>query len=61
MWWVCTTVIIGLPKPFLGLPVLPLQCYNCQRMGHTATSCKAKIRCLLCGVMGRMKSSLPRK
>ena len=33
-------------KPFVGPP---LQCYNCQRMGHTAPSCKANTRCLLCG------------
>ena len=27
----------------------PIQCYNCQRIGHTASSCKAKQRCLHCG------------
>ena len=27
----------------------PLQCYRCQRLGHTATGCRAKVRCLLCG------------
>ena len=26
----------------------PLQCYRCQMMGHTALSCKGKVRCLLC-------------
>lgn len=26
----------------------PLQCYKCQRYGHTSTSCKAMERCLLC-------------
>ena len=26
----------------------PLQCYNCQRPGHTAGSCPSKQRCLLC-------------
>ena len=26
----------------------PIQCYNCQRYGHTAGSCKTKKRCLLC-------------
>ena len=27
----------------------PLQCYKCQRLGHTAPSCKNQLRCLLCG------------
>ena len=27
----------------------PLQCYNCQRMGHTAANCKSLTRCMLCG------------
>ena len=27
----------------------PIQCYNCQRLGHTANNCKAKKRCLKCG------------
>ena len=27
----------------------PLQCYNCQRLGHTAKSCTAGTRCLVCG------------
>ena len=27
----------------------PIQCYNCQRIGHTASSCKAKQCCLHCG------------
>lgn len=27
----------------------PKQCYKCQRLGHTASGCRAKIRCLLCG------------
>ncbi len=27
----------------------PLRCYNCQRYGHTASVCKAKIRCARCG------------
>lgn len=26
----------------------PVQCFNCQRYGHTAGSCKAHTRCLLC-------------
>ena len=26
----------------------PIQCYNCQRLGHTANYCKAKKRCLKC-------------
>ena len=27
----------------------PVQCYNCQRFGHTAGSCRTKPRCLICG------------
>ena len=27
----------------------PLQCFKCQRMGHTAKSCKSRARCMLCG------------
>lgn len=26
-----------------------MQCYKCQRIGHTSKSCKAKTRCMLCG------------
>ena len=26
----------------------PLQCYNCQRIGHTAVTCKSKKKCMLC-------------
>ena len=26
----------------------PIQCYNCQRMGHTSYSCTGKTRCLVC-------------
>ena len=33
-------------KPFVDQP---LMCYNCQRLGHTATSCRSGPRCLLCG------------
>ena len=32
-------------RPYVPSPV---QCYNCQRYGHTAGSCKTSIRCLLC-------------
>ena len=32
-------------RPFVNQP---LQCYRCQRLGHTAEGCKAKIRCLVC-------------
>ena len=32
--------------PFVNLPV---QCYRCQRLGHTAQGCRAKVRCLICG------------
>jgi hypothetical protein len=27
----------------------PVQCFNCQRIGHTALGCRARVRCLLCG------------
>ena len=27
----------------------PLQCYRCQRLGHTAEGCNSKIRCMVCG------------
>ena len=33
-------------RPFIQQP---LQCYKCQRIGHTASSCKSKDRCMLCG------------
>ena len=33
-------------RHFVGLP---LQCYKCQRLGHTAIGCKSQVRCLLCG------------
>lgn len=34
-------------RPFIENP---MQCYNCQRIGHTSKSCKATTpRCLLCG------------
>lgn len=33
-------------KPFVAAP---LQCYNCQRMGHTAKTCKSPARCMYCG------------
>ena len=33
-------------RPFVSLP---LQCYRCQRIGHTALGCRAKIRCMVCG------------
>jgi hypothetical protein len=26
----------------------PLQCYNCQRFGHSASGCTSKMRCLVC-------------
>lgn len=26
----------------------PLRCYNCQRIGHTASGCDARKRCLIC-------------
>jgi hypothetical protein len=33
-------------RPYVGEP---LQCYRCQRLGHTATGCRATVRCLVCG------------
>jgi hypothetical protein len=33
-------------RPYVGEP---LQCYRCQRLGHTATGCRAQVRCLVCG------------
>ena len=27
----------------------PIRCYKCQRMGHTASQCKGKQRCVKCG------------
>ena len=27
----------------------PVQCFNCQRVGHTAQGCRARTRCLVCG------------
>lgn len=32
-------------RPYIPPPV---QCFQCQRYGHTAGSCKANVRCLLC-------------
>ena len=39
---------------FLSYPVRayrepPLRCYRCQRLGHMASGCSAKPRCLVCG------------
>lgn len=34
-------------RPFINEP---MQCYKCQRLGHTSKSCKASLpRCMLCG------------
>ena len=33
-------------RPYISQP---LQCFRCQRLGHTAQGCKARIRCLVCG------------
>lgn len=45
-----TAVLIGhgfyKVRHFIGEP---LQCYNCQRLGHTSYSCRGKQRCNLCG------------
>ena len=30
-------------------PVSVQQCYNCQNFGHSAKTCKAKIKCVICG------------
>ena len=32
-------------RPYVGTP---LQCYNCQRLSHSAKTCTANTRCLLC-------------
>ena len=32
-------------QPYVSMP---LQCYRCQRIGHTAKGCRAKIRCMVC-------------
>jgi hypothetical protein len=32
-------------RPYVGEPI---QCYKCQRLGHVASSCRGKTRCLLC-------------
>ena len=36
-------------RPYVAKPV---QCYNCQRLGHTSMSCKAKIRCMIMMICG---------
>ena len=45
-----TTLNIGFSvykvRPYIFAPI---QCYNCQRLGHTANNCKGKKRCLKCG------------
>ena len=33
-------------RPFIAQP---MQCYKCQLIGHTSKSCRAKVRCMLCG------------
>ena len=33
-------------RPFVNMP---LQCFKCQRIGHTAINCKGNTRCMLCG------------
>ena len=30
----------------------PLRCYNCQRFGHSKTSCRGKLTCSRCGIVG---------
>ena len=30
----------------------PLRCFNCQRFGHSKTSCRGKTTCARCGVIG---------
>ena len=36
----------------------PLQCFKCQRLGHTATGYKAKVCCLKCGEEHKVESCL---
>ena len=39
----------------------PLRCYKCQRLGHTAQGCNARVRCLRCGgdhLMDQCKSDV---
>ena len=38
-----------------------LQCYSCQRIGHTANSCKSKQRCMKCGDPHSMKTCTTEK
>ena len=33
-------------RPYVAKPV---QCYHCQRLGHTSSSCKGRMRCMVCG------------
>ena len=33
-------------RPYVSPPV---QCYRCQRLGHTAYGCRSGIRCMVCG------------
>ena len=43
------TVKIGyISYPVRQYEFPPLQCYKCQRFGHSADGCNSKVRCLLC-------------
>ena len=33
-------------RPYINQPV---QCYRCQRIGHTAHGCRSQVRCMVCG------------
>ena len=35
-------------KPYVPTP---MRCFNCQRFGHTARTCRGKVRCATCGEM----------
>ena len=42
-------------------PISVQQCYNCQNFGHSAKTCKAKIKCVICGEGHSHKGCLNRE